>query len=115
VTKLTAVLRPTPANFEEPIIRGHLELLGDDPDDRAETVAIVLDELDRMSRMVDDLLVLAQAELPDFQRRGPMDLAGFTTDLFVQAGRRPDRHGPRHGLPLGGRQPPGAGATGLTT
>ncbi|ABW16452.1 integral membrane sensor signal transduction histidine kinase [Parafrankia sp. EAN1pec] len=70
------------------IIRGHLELLGDDPDDpddRAETVALVLDELDRMSRMVDDLLVLAKAERPDFLRREPVDLAGFTTDLFVKA------------------------------
>ncbi|WP_101832881.1 sensor histidine kinase [Frankia canadensis] len=66
------------------IIRGHLELLGDDPDDRAETVALVLDELDRMSRMVDDLLVLAKAEQPDFLRREPVDLAGFTTDLFVK-------------------------------
>jgi two-component system, OmpR family, sensor kinase len=66
------------------IIRGHLELLGDDPDDRAGTVALVLDELDRMSRMVDDLLVLAKAEQPDFLRREPVDLAGFTTDLFVK-------------------------------
>ncbi|MDT3438886.1 ATP-binding protein [Pseudofrankia sp. BMG5.37] len=67
------------------IIRGHLELLGDDPDERAETVALVLDELDRMSRMVDDLLVLAKAEQPDFLRREPVDLAVFTTDLFVKA------------------------------
>jgi len=67
------------------IIRGHLELLGDDPDERAESVALVLDELDRMGRMVDDLLVLAKAEQPDFLRREPMDVAGFTTDLFVKA------------------------------
>jgi two-component system, OmpR family, sensor kinase len=66
------------------IIRGHLELLGDNPDDRAETVALVLDELDRMSRMVDDLLVLAKAEQPDFLRCEPVDLAGFTIDLFVK-------------------------------
>ncbi len=66
------------------IIRGHLELLGDDPDDRADTVALVLDELDRMSRLVDDLLVLAKAEQPDFLRREPVDLAAFTTDLFVK-------------------------------
>ncbi|WP_007515177.1 MULTISPECIES: sensor histidine kinase [Pseudofrankia] len=67
------------------IIRGHLELLGDDPDERAETIPLVLDELDRMSRMVDDLLVLAKAEQPDFLRRQPVDLAVFTTDLFVKA------------------------------
>jgi DNA-binding response OmpR family regulator/HAMP domain-containing protein len=48
------------------IIRGHPELLGDDPQDRRETVALVTDELDRMNRMVDDLLVLARLQRPDF-------------------------------------------------
>ncbi|MBL7495486.1 HAMP domain-containing protein [Frankia sp. CNm7] len=67
------------------IIRGHLELLGDDPDERAETTALVLDELDRMSRMVDDLLTLAKAERPDFLRREPVEVAAFTADLFVKA------------------------------
>ena len=43
------------------IVRGHLELLGDDPDERRETVALVTDELDRMTRFVDDLLTLAKA------------------------------------------------------
>ena len=47
------------------IIRGHLELLGDDPDERAEVVEIVTDELDRMSRLVDDMLLLAKASGPD--------------------------------------------------
>jgi signal transduction histidine kinase len=48
------------------IIRGHLELLGDDPQERCETVELVTDELDRMSRFVDDLLLLAKAEQPNF-------------------------------------------------
>ena len=73
------------------IIRGHLELLGDDPDERAEIVALVLDELDRMSRMVDDLLMLAKAEQPDFLRREPVDLAAFTADVFVKARALADR------------------------
>jgi HAMP domain-containing protein len=40
------------------IVRGHLELMSpsDDPDEHAETTALVLDELDRMSRLVDDLI-----------------------------------------------------------
>ena len=42
------------------IVRGHLELLGDDPDDRRETIALVTDELDRMGRLVEDLLTLAR-------------------------------------------------------
>lgn len=34
------------------IVRGHPEVMGEDPSDRAETVALVIDELDRMSRPV---------------------------------------------------------------
>ena len=52
------------------IVRGHLELLGDDPQERRETIALVTDELDRMSRFVDDLLLLAKAERDDFLRVG---------------------------------------------
>ncbi|MBA2529003.1 MAG: HAMP domain-containing histidine kinase [Euzebyales bacterium] len=68
------------------IIRGHLELLGDDPQERRETVAIVTDELDRMNRMVDDLLVLAKAERPDFLNLETVDLGALTDDLLVKAG-----------------------------
>ena len=48
------------------VIRGHLELLGDDPDERRETLALVIDELDRMARIVNDLLLLAQSQEPNF-------------------------------------------------
>jgi two-component system OmpR family sensor kinase len=48
------------------VIRGHLELMSDDPVDREETRALVLDELARMNRMVDNLLVLAKSGRPDF-------------------------------------------------
>lgn len=54
------------------VIRGHLELLGDDPAERAETLAVVQDELDRMTRMVDDLLLLAKAERPGFLELEPV-------------------------------------------
>jgi signal transduction histidine kinase len=67
------------------IIGGHLELMGDDPDDRRETVALVTDELDRMARMVDDLLVLAKAEQPRFIDPEPVDLAALTTGLVERA------------------------------
>jgi signal transduction histidine kinase len=63
------------------IARGHLEVLGDDPTDRAETVAIVTDELDRMSRYVADLLVLAKAEQPDFLVAEPLDVGELVLDL----------------------------------
>jgi signal transduction histidine kinase len=52
------------------IVRGHLELL--DPHDAQEveqTVLLVTEEIDRMSRMVDDLILLAKSRRPDFLRR----------------------------------------------
>ncbi|MGW0532569.1 ATP-binding protein [Streptomyces sp. NPDC003032] len=67
------------------IVRGHLELMGDDPVEREETVRIVTEELDRMSRIVEDLLLLAKAERPDFVTPGPVQLAELTADVFVKA------------------------------
>jgi len=67
------------------IVRGHLEPLGDDPAEREETVALVTDELDRMARFVDDLLLLAKAEQADFLRPGPLDLDVLTDELYAKA------------------------------
>jgi two-component system, OmpR family, sensor kinase len=67
------------------ICRGHLELLGDDPDERREAVSIVLDELDRMGRIVDDLQVLAEADQPDFLRPDWIDAGIFTDELAAKA------------------------------
>jgi signal transduction histidine kinase len=67
------------------IVRGHLELLGDDPAEREETIALVTDELDRMARFVDDLLTLAKAEQADFVRPEPLDLDVLTEELFAKA------------------------------
>jgi two-component system, OmpR family, sensor kinase len=67
------------------IIRGHLELLGDDPQERRETIALVCDELDRMSRFVSDLLLLAQAEQADFLRPADVDLDALTEELLAKA------------------------------
>jgi two-component system OmpR family sensor kinase len=67
------------------IIRGHLELLGDDPHERRETVQLVTDELDRMSRFVEDLLLLAKAERPDFLRLEELDLDLLARELFAKA------------------------------
>ncbi|NBE53577.1 HAMP domain-containing protein [Streptomyces sp. YC537] len=67
------------------IVRGHLELMGDDPAEREETVRLVTDELDRMSRIVEDLLLLAKTERPDFVTPAPVQLAELTADVFVKA------------------------------
>lgn len=66
------------------IIRGNLEVMGDDPDDREQTIALVTDELDRMTRIVDELLVLAKAEQPDFVEFHPLDLGELLRDLAVK-------------------------------
>ena len=73
------------------IVRGHLELLEEDPNERRETVALVLDELDRMGRIVNDLLTLAKWEQPDFLVPGPVDMGALVDDVLAKAaalGRR---------------------------
>ncbi|CAN5271897.1 HAMP domain-containing sensor histidine kinase [soil metagenome] len=64
------------------IVRGHLELL--DADDAAEvktTTSLVIDEVDRMSRLVDDLILLAKTRRPDFLRPDWLDVGELTDDL----------------------------------
>jgi signal transduction histidine kinase len=73
------------------IVRGHLEVLGDDPEERRETVALVVDELERMRRLVDDLTVLARAEQPDFLTLAPVDLGDLIGEILRKAERIADR------------------------
>ena len=74
------------------IARGHLELMSDDPVERAETVAIVDDELERMNRYVDDLLLLAKAETADFLQPHPVDLGELVVGLRQRLSTLADRH-----------------------
>ncbi|OKH59002.1 two-component sensor histidine kinase [Scytonema sp. HK-05] len=67
------------------IIQGHLELLGDDPQERRETVELVTDELARMSRFVDDLLLLAKTEQPNFLNLQTVDISLLTEELYTKA------------------------------
>jgi signal transduction histidine kinase len=68
------------------IVRGHLELLeDDDPEEREATVELVTDELDRMSRLVNDLLLLAKAQRPDFLQPETLDAGDLTAELFAKA------------------------------
>lgn len=68
------------------IIRGNLELIGDDPRERQQTIALVTDELDRMSRIVTDLLTLATARRPDFLHTTEVELAEFVEEVYAKAG-----------------------------
>lgn len=73
------------------IIRGHLEVMGDDPAERAEVVRLCTDELDRMARIVDDLLVLAKAEQPDFLHPELVSVPDLTSDIEAKARAIADR------------------------
>lgn len=74
------------------IVRGHLEVLDPhDPDDVTSTVALVDDELERMNRMVSDLLLLARAEQPSFLHPTPTDIGALTRDVFGKIAALGDR------------------------
>jgi signal transduction histidine kinase len=75
------------------VLRGHLELLDhDNPDDVAETRELLMDEVDRMSRLVGDLILIAKSDRPDFLTTGPVDLAPLTETLLAKArGLAPQR------------------------
>lgn len=65
------------------ILRGHLELEDvHDPQDVAATRALLLDEIDRMSRLVDDLIELAKTGRPDFVQPALVG-AGALTDQVL--------------------------------
>lgn len=75
------------------IIRGHVELLELDgtPEERAQTGALVLDEIDRMTRIVNDLFLLARSVQPDFLQVGPTDLRQVVAAAYQRAGALADR------------------------
>lgn len=68
------------------VLRGHLELLDHgDPAELAETRDLLLDEVDRMSRLVGDLILLAKTRRPDFLVPGEVDLDHLTRSLLAKA------------------------------
>lgn len=67
------------------IIRGQLEVMPEDPEERQRTVAIVLDELARMNRIVEDLITLTKAQRPDFIHRGSVDAGELTDEIVVKS------------------------------
>jgi signal transduction histidine kinase len=64
------------------IARGHLELLSRETD--APELAVALDELERMERIVDRLLLLAKAEQPDFVVLRDVDVERLLEDVFMR-------------------------------
>ena len=62
------------------IARGHLELLSDESGE----VDVALDELERIERILERLLLLAQADQPDFVSPVPVELEPFLEDVFMR-------------------------------
>jgi two-component system OmpR family sensor kinase len=74
------------------IVRGHLELVDpDNPQDVMETRDLALDELDRMQRLVDDIMVLAKARRPDFVRTEPVVVSELLTGVLDKVTPLADR------------------------
>lgn len=72
------------------VARGHLEVLErtgglQDPHHAAETVMLVVDELDHMRALVERLLLLGRAMEPDFAVMEPVDLRALIADVFHAA------------------------------
>jgi signal transduction histidine kinase len=69
------------------VIRGQLEVLAAHPDPSAVEVRrverLVQDEITRLSRLANDLLLLARTDEPEFLRLAPIELQPFVTNLWA--------------------------------
>lgn len=67
------------------VVRGHLELMDStDPIDVEEVKELSIDELDRMSGMVNDILMLAKSAQSDFVTPVMTDIEGLTESVFTK-------------------------------
>jgi signal transduction histidine kinase len=69
------------------ISRGHLEVLPPDPEpgEVHEAIDVVIDELDRMGRLVDDLTTLVSTEDAGFLKLEVVDIGRFVRDIAAKA------------------------------
>ncbi|MBD3881884.1 HAMP domain-containing histidine kinase [Phormidium tenue FACHB-886] len=66
------------------VVRGYLETLKYRPERQEQIMALAIDELERMGRLVNDLLLLAKAERPDFLTLKPEELDWLTEELYLK-------------------------------
>jgi two-component system, OmpR family, sensor kinase len=65
------------------VLQGHLELMDTaDPAEVDATRELLLDEVDRMSRLVNELIMLAKTDRPDFFQFEPVDLAPYLDNVL---------------------------------
>jgi len=69
------------------ICRGHLEVLGPSPtpEELRETVDLVIDELQRMARIVEDMNLLARMEDPSSLRREPVQVDRLVEEVAAKS------------------------------
>jgi two-component system, OmpR family, sensor kinase len=69
------------------VIAGQFEVLAADPnptlDEIRRTERLISREISRISRLIDDMLLLTRSEHADFLRRDQFDLQPFITDLWI--------------------------------
>jgi signal transduction histidine kinase len=87
------------------IVKGHLQVLDREDAPSPELIkqehGLVIDELDRMNRLIADLLTLARAGRTDFLRKEPLGLDLFLTSLAAQGPHLGDRSWSIDALPGG--------------
>jgi two-component system OmpR family sensor kinase len=87
------------------VIRGQLEVLASQrhpPEQEIRRVeSLVQAEIARVSRLVDDLLLLAKAEQPQFLRSRQIDVPAFVDELWRTTAMLAERRFELHGVPEG--------------
>lgn len=73
------------------VVQGYLDMLPEEPEERRETLHLIQDELSRMTRIVEDLLVLARSRRPDFLRRSAVELEDLALEIEMKAEVTADR------------------------
>jgi len=66
------------------IAQGHLELLRRLDGPGSPEIDVAVDELGRIERILDRLLLIAQADRPDFLARQPIELEPFLEEVFMR-------------------------------
>ncbi len=74
------------------IVLGNLEVMGETLEEQQETHELVIDELMRMSRIVNDLILLSKSDRPDFLQLETINLESFTQELFAKTQALADRN-----------------------
>lgn len=74
------------------IVQGYVEVMFDTPEELQETKEVVLDELERMNRLIGDLMFLAKSEQPNFLHLDRVQISTLTEEIYAKAKVIAQRH-----------------------